>query len=201
MHLLATRIGRVVDSYQQELARRILGCQVGSKDNNEIGMPEFPKQQKHIPLIFEPLSVAPLPSPHVPSFRAIIQGQIEVVNPTRHGDRSRSLVRCSNARTSPCPPLVRIQCASPSCHRIANTKLLPPFIVTSRRAEQQNILLHREAWSNNVSVCPGPIVLRQRVVTMTCRGARELQVNEHRIFRQRMSNSLAMSYIICNDTC
>jgi hypothetical protein len=51
------------------------------------------------------------------------------------------LVRCSNARTSPrlAVLLVKAKCASRSCHRVANTELLPPITVTSRCAGSPSI--------------------------------------------------------------
>ena len=60
--------------------------------------------------------------------------------PTRPTDRSRSLVRCSNAGTSPRLAVGQTPCASPYCHQIANTELLPPFTVTSRCAGTPSVL-------------------------------------------------------------
>ncbi|KAE9378923.1 hypothetical protein N431DRAFT_148920 [Stipitochalara longipes BDJ] len=93
---------------------------------------------------------------------------------TRPGRGSRSLVRCSNARTSPrlAVPLVQSQCASRSCHRGANTETAPSHHchLTLRRLSQ-----HSRCAANNVSVCKQRwslqwsarcTVLRQRVATL-----------------------------------
>jgi hypothetical protein len=79
--------------------------------------------------------VLPPVSSHPRTARGTIQGQVTVAPSPR--DRRTGHDPSVGA---PMPghdrawPLVQTQRASPSCHRVANTELLPPFTVTSRCA-------------------------------------------------------------------
>ncbi len=110
--------------------------------------------------------------------------------PTRPRNRSRSLVRCSNARTCARPLVISVRLAvlSSVCkHRTASSLHchIPLCRIINSCAACQ---------SNNVSVCRLAMswtVPRQRVVTMTCGVI--LSVAGHYIFCQHLNKSIGTS--------
>ncbi len=100
-------------------------------------------------------------------------------------------------------PWVKTQCASPSCHRIANTHCFLPSMshhavqkhpALVLRAPVKQCLCLRAALSHRT-------VLRQRVVTMTCRADRSTLRSLDIDGLSAPRNSIAMWSLFCDDTC
>jgi hypothetical protein len=126
--------------------------------------------------------VLPYVSSHPRPLRATIQVQVTVVLSTRPEIGHDPSLGCSNARHHRAWPvlLAKSQCASRSCHRVANTETasslhchlaLCRLLTLSRCTVNagQTMSLFASSTSSSSGACT---VHRQRVATMTCRAHR-----------------------------